>query len=373
MLSSCGAVVHESFERMKDNDRFASLSSMTDAQLCSGYNNYLLQPNTERDIENILKQRKIGRCDARGKIRTISLDTIPNATDDFKSKDLATIVNQPTPTTPTTPTTTTETLAEPNTPKTTLQKTIIFESKEAAIKDIENMLKENLNRNSFESIVEYEKRRKNYIDQFSKTKGYRLTFPINNPNNDSRNLINFNPDTEELTISLPSISRKSFYFNSDPKMYLNYIHYSFVEIISLNHPSRTYKASNRLGASIDVVETGVTRWGFAVLSQATKDSKKDLRQKFTFPIKANEAREILKNGKITLEFALDTQYPNRLENPFIYVTRDQTKPSFENPIDHTEKIYALPVRLLNVHLLNKTGVTIFSAPGQQIEANPITN
>ena len=251
--------------------------------------------------------------------------------------------------------------------------TIVFGNNETLIKDIEAMRKEKLAKDGFESNAEYTQRKQRYFDQFRKGKGYRITLDIDNAKNKKDKLAYFNPDTEELRIAMPSISRNLVFLDTGEKNNLKWIHHSFVQVDSTDHKLRTYKASNRLGASVDVVEMAVTRYGVAVLSQATKDYGKDLRQTFTTRVGKNEARELLEKGKIVLDVVFDPRYPSNKDNPFLLRNEDKHKPTFDRPIDATDTRYAVPVRLLKARLLNKAGAEIFSATGQQVDVEAITD
>lgn len=235
------------------------------------------------------------------------------------------------------------------------------------------MRKEKMAKDGFESNAEYAQRKQRYFDQFRNRKEYRITLDIDNAQNKKDKLVYFNPDTEELQIAMPSISRELVFMDTGEKNNLKWIHHSFVQVDSTNHKLRTYKASNRLGASIDVVEMAITRYGLAVLSQATKDYSKDFRQIFTTRVRKNEARELLEKGKIVLEVVFDPRYPTKEGHPFLLRNEDKNKPTFDRPIDMTDTRYAVPVRLLKARLLSKTGVEMFSATGQQVDVEAVTD
>lgn len=377
-LSSCGVVVHANIEGKMDDERLATLSSMTDAQLCSGYNNFLVKPKTERDIENILRERKIGRCDARGKIRIIPLD-IPSKTDDsLRVANNTVIAAEPkTEASPPSSSAITAPQAQNFASPTSVpasQPKLVFGNNKTLIKDIEAMRKESLTKDGFESSAEYEKRRQRYLDQFKEGKGYRITLDIDNADNKKDKLVYFNPDAEELHIAMPPLDRDLVFVKNGGKSTLKKLHHSFVQIESTDRKINTYKANNRFGASIDVVETAVTRYGVAILSQATKDYAKDFRQTFVTNFKRSEARELLAGGKIVMEVAFDSRYSNIDEaNPFLLKYGSNSKPTFERPVDITETRYAVPVRLLKIHLINKTGVEVFSAIGKQVDVEAMTD
>lgn len=358
-------------EGKEGDERLATLTSMTDAQLCRAYNSIFVKPKTESDIAKILRERNVVRCDVLGKIRTIPLGIASNTADSPGPTNTAAVAAEPQVTTPAITAPQAPKMAPPQLPAPVPEPNIVFGNNEALVKDIEAMRKENLAKDGFESNAEYVQRRQRYFDQFRKGKGYRITLDIDNAQNKKDKLVNFNPDTEELRITLPSISRDLVFLDTGEKNNLKWIHHSFVQVDSTDHKLRTYKASNRLGASVDVVEIAVTRYGLAVLSQATKDYGKDLRQTFITRVGKNEARELLENGKIVLDVVFDPRYPSSKDNPFLLRNEDKNKATFDTPFDLTDTRYAVPIRLLKVRLISKAGAEIFSAIGKQVDVDAV--
>jgi len=74
-----------------------------------------------------------------------------------------------------------------------------------------------------------------------------------------------------------------------------------------------------------------------------------------------------------LEVAFDPRYPISKGNPFLLKHSDTKKPTFDQPIDLADTRYAIPVRLLKILLINKSGDEVFSASGQQINVTSITD
>ena len=358
---------------MSDNDRLGLLSSKSDAELCSAYNHPLLKPNTEQQIEKILRDRQIGRCDARSKVRIIPLSVTSTELASNGKKDVLE-VNQA-PSEKSKPSSVVQPSPVPAQPEKQREQTIpvFFGDKNSLLADIKAMQGEKLTKGDFESKSEYEQRKQAYLDQFKKGKGYKITLDIDNPQNKKEKLVYFDPDSEEVRISLPSISRDLVWINSGGKDGLKWLHNSFVQIESTDHKLKTYKASNRLGASIEVVEMAITRYGIAVLSQATKDYGKDLRQRFSTQFNRGDAKEILENGKIVMEVIFDPRYPLARDNPFLIKSEDKTKPTFDRPLDITDIRYAVPVRLLNIRLVNKAGKEVFATSGRQIDVESLTD
>ncbi|PUE13735.1 hypothetical protein [Limnohabitans sp. MMS-10A-178] len=372
-LASCGAIQSKNIEEMIDYDRVVLLSSQSDADLCSAYNHPLLKPKTEQQIEKILRDRQIGRCDARSKVRIIPLSV--TSTELASSSKNDGLVLSKVPSESSTPSSVVQPSPVITAPEKKAEQAIpvVFGDKNSFLADIKAMQGEKLSKGDFESKAEYELRKQAYSDQFKKGRGYKISFDIDNPQNKKEKLVYFDPDSEVIRISLPSISRDLVWINSGGKEGLKWLHNSFIQIESMDHKLKTYTAKNRLGASIEVVEMGITRYGFAILSQATKDYGADSRQRFSTPFNRGDAKEILETGKIVMEVVFDPRYPLAKDNPFLIKNEDKTKPTFDRPIDVTDIRYAVPVRLLNIRLLNKAGKEVFAASGRQIDVESLTD
>lgn len=61
------------------------------------------------------------------------------------------------------------------------------------------------------------------------------------------------------------------------------------------------------------------------------------------------------------------------DSGFLLKHNDSHKATFDNPIDMTDTRYAIPVRLLKVSVLGKNGAETFSATGQQVDVDAITD
>ncbi len=375
LLASCGAIQSKNIEEMSDNDRLGLLSSKSDAELCSAYNHPLLKANTEQQIEKLLRDRQIGRCDARSKVRIIPLGVTSTELASNVKKDVLEVSQAPSASEKSKPSIAVQPSPVSTQPEKQKEQTapVVFGDKNALLADIKAMQGERLTKGDFESKSEYEQRKQAYLDRFKKGKGYKISLEIDNPQNKKEKLVYFDPDSEEVRISLPSISRDLVWVNSGGKDGLKWLHNSFVQVESTDHKLKTYKASNRLGASIEVVEMAITRYGIAVLSQATKDYGKDLRQRFSTQLNRDAAKEILESGKIVMEVIFDPRYPLAKDNPFLIKNEDKTKPTFDRPLDVTDIRYAVPVRLLNIRLLNKAGKEVFATSGRQIDVESLTD
>jgi hypothetical protein len=73
LMPGCGIYIHNSLEKMSSEQRINYLRSMSTDDLCGGFNNILVKPETEKDIRNILIEREQERCDARGKVKVVYL------------------------------------------------------------------------------------------------------------------------------------------------------------------------------------------------------------------------------------------------------------------------------------------------------------
>ena len=261
-------------------------------------------------------------------------------------------------------------ITSPN-PSEAIEPIISFGDNQSFLKDIKAMRTERLVKDGFESTADFAQRKQQYFARYKKGKGYRISLKIDNGKNEKNKLVSFNPDTEEVQITLPRISRDLGKFYEGETSEFKWIHHSFVEIDSIEHKVRKYEAKNRLGASINVVEMSSTKFGLAVLSQATEDYSKDFRQTFTTRIPKAQARGVLEKGEVILEVVLDPRYPSAEGSPFLLKEATRDAPTFDRPIDIKETRYAVPVRLLKIRLLNEVKAEIFSAVGQYIDAKAI--
>ena len=71
LLASCGVLQSNHIEDMEKNERLAFLLSKTDTELCRYYNNSLIKQNTEKQVKEILQDRKIDECQNMLGIRSI--------------------------------------------------------------------------------------------------------------------------------------------------------------------------------------------------------------------------------------------------------------------------------------------------------------
>lgn len=76
-LISCAAVESQNLEDMNEDKRMSLLRSKTDLQLCNAYNHRLIQPKTEKQLEQLLREREIYTCTSKGQIRKISPQSGP--------------------------------------------------------------------------------------------------------------------------------------------------------------------------------------------------------------------------------------------------------------------------------------------------------
>jgi hypothetical protein len=75
LVTACGVISHNMAENMTESNRLDMLRGLNDDQLCRGYNNQLVGPNTERQLLEVLRARGISKCEALGRTRVISLET----------------------------------------------------------------------------------------------------------------------------------------------------------------------------------------------------------------------------------------------------------------------------------------------------------
>jgi hypothetical protein len=231
---------------------------------------------------------------------------------------------------------------------------------------------EDFKKGDFESSAELNARRTEYMKKMGDGRGWSIRLPISNPKNSREKIVYFNVDTSEVKVDLPRVNRSLVWMEIGGKNELRWLHNSFIAVESETEKLRSYKASNRLGASIDVVEMSTKRYGFSVLSKATEDYGKDFTQKYSATIDKNIAKDLLSDGYIVFDLILDNGYPLAKDNPILLKNEDTTKPTFDYPFDIKDVKYSVPVRLIKISLFSKSGDRINSFDGTYTSGNALS-
>ena len=213
---------------------------------------------------------------------------------------------------------------------------------------------------NWETDAEFQSRKVEFLAQSRRPRGYRITIQLANPSNKSDHLVHYDLERGLITIALPSNTRELFREEGDDKKQDRWLHSSFVETDTVVNVLRTYKASNKLGASVTIKETQTTAYGLAVLNNTFK------AQVFRQAMDRDVARRLLVSGTLVLEVALDNRLRQSSYTPFLVEKREYFAPTFEVPLELTTVEYSLPVRLLSVRLISDSDKVLLDSPGTEI-------
>lgn len=237
---------------------------------------------------------------------------------------------------------------------------------------VKEMQLEDFKKGDFESSAELNARRAEYVKKMGDGRGWSIKLPISNQKNSREKIVYFDVDTSEVKVDLPRVNRSLVWMEIGGKNELRWLHNSFIAVESETEKLRSYKASNRLGASIDVVEMSTKRYGFSVLSKATEDYGKNFTQKYASVIDKNIAKDLLSDGYIVYDLILDSSYVMAKDNPIMLKDEDSTKPTFDYPFDIKDVKYSVPVRLMKIILFTKAGEQVASFDGTYTSGNSLS-
>lgn len=233
------------------------------------------------------------------------------------------------------------------------------------LKDIETLKKETVVKKPLETNSEYSSRISDLKLKYSR-RAYQITLPILNSENKSDGLAYFDPESNTLKVSLPRAESKLLWLKNSGKRDLKWVTMSYIELGKANIDARSYTAGNKLGATVEVSKLEYESNGIAVLTTATSDYSADNTQSFTVNMEREAAKNLLNKGKIRLKVMMDEDYMEDDESPFIFNSDYEHKPKIDKPIHFVERKYMLPVRLIEISLLNQSNSVIHKMNGEQI-------
>ena len=235
-------------------------------------------------------------------------------------------------------------------------------------KDIEQANSAPLKKSDWETDAEFQSRKIDFLAKSRNPRGYRLSVQFTNPSNKRDHLVHYDVERGLITIALPKNSRSLFLEDVNGKQQVRWLHNSFIETDSVSREPRTYKASNKLGASVTVTEVRKTSFGVAVLNKASEGYSAKSGQVFTTPMEKDAARHLLVAGTIVFDVALENRLSQASNKPFVIDMSERDEPTFDRPFDLAIDRYALPVRLLSVRLLTDLGTVVLDASGSEINS-----
>lgn len=228
------------------------------------------------------------------------------------------------------------------------------------IKQIRNV---KLVKGELETTTEFDARTKRLYEKYS-NKTYRLEVSVRNPTNATDKLVTYNPDTEELTVSLPTLETKLLWVPIDGDEKIRFLNFSYIQTEPSTIKSDSYIGRNGLGNQVKVDRHVVTSVGIAVLGASNNDM---IPQRFTTTIAREKVRDILEKGKLAMEIKTDIQ--NLGASSLLVIDIQEGDPTMKRPVHAIQTKYMLPVRLISVSLFDGKGTQVLQAQG--VEQNTV--
>lgn len=166
---------------------------------------------------------------------------------------------------------------------------------------MEEILAIPLQKGEFETTEEFRNRVLNLYAKYD-AKTYVIDLNIKDHNSDRSKLAKYNPDTELLMISMPSLDFVTVGLQMSPEPDDKQITLSFLETKSLDQDISKYTARNRLGAEVEVVKAVFRDIGLAILGESNRDMD---GQSFSVKVPRNNAKSLLQNGKVRITVKTD--------------------------------------------------------------------
>lgn len=247
-----------------------------------------------------------------------------------------------------------------------------YKPQAALLRDIETLKKETVVKKPLETNSEYRSRISDLKRKYSK-RAYQITLPIRNGENKPDGLAYFDPESNTLKVSLPRAESNLLWLKNSEERDLKWVTMSYIELGKANIDSGSYTASNKLGVTVEVSKLEYESNGIAVLTTATSDYSADNTQSFTINMEREAAKNLLSKGKVRLNLMMDEGYMEDDESPFIFNSDYEHEPKIDKPIHFVERKYMLPVRLIEMSLLDQSDSVIYKINGSQIITDATKN
>jgi hypothetical protein len=223
---------------------------------------------------------------------------------------------------------------------------IQYRSQDVLEKDIGDIIKNEIIKNSFETTQEFSLRKNNEFKKYDHN-GYILSFKISNPKNSKESLAYFDPDQSKIFISMPK-RQQSIVFLGQKRDMLG-LNFSYLNIKTLSKEYDSYLAKNGFGQEKLIAKLREEGIGVAILNSVGGYSEKP--QKFFIGADRNVAQDILMNGRLEINVFVDTQYVDfGKKTILIDAGEPRLEPTMNYPYDIERKFRAIPVRLSALRL-----------------------
>lgn len=226
--------------------------------------------------------------------------------------------------------------------------------------DIKQIRNSPLVKGELETTAEFDVRTQSLYQKYS-GRTYRLEVSAKSSASSEHKFLTYNPDNEELTVSLPPLDSKLLWVPKDNDEKIGHIYFSFLETDSPSIKSDSYIGKNGFGKEVRVERHIVNVVGVAILGSADEDMTP---QQFKTNISREKVRDLLKNWRLVIELRSDLQKLEK-EPSLLIVDEDESEPSMRRPIHVKRTKYMLPVRLVTISLLDGKGNRVLDATGTE--------
>lgn len=224
--------------------------------------------------------------------------------------------------------------------------------------DIKQIRNSPLVKGELETTAEFDLRTKSLYQKYS-GKVYQLEVNTKNAIGSEHKYLTYNPDIEELTVSLPGLDKKLVWVPKGNDQKIGFLNFSFIQTDNPSIKSDSYIGRNGFGKEVRVERHIVNVVGVAVLGSGNRDMTP---QQFKMNIKRDKVRELLDKSKLIVEVKSDLQQIEK-EPSLLIIDQDESEPSMKRPLHVKRTKYMLPVRLISIALLDSKGNRVLEAVG----------
>ncbi len=237
-----------------------------------------------------------------------------------------------------------------------LTSSIAFAANADLSKDIKQIRNALLVKGQLETTAEFNTRTQALYEKYA-NKTYRLHISTSSQTSSDNKWLSYNPDTEELTVSLPEIDGKIMWVQRGDGEKYGYLTFSYIQMEPVSIKSDSYIGRNGFGKEVRVERHIVNSVGIAIMGSSNT-------QQFKTNIPREKVRDLLKIGKLTLEVRSDFQNLQK-ESSLLIVDANETEPSMKRPIHVKRTNHMLPVRLVSISLHDSKGNPVLQAIGTE--------
>lgn len=226
--------------------------------------------------------------------------------------------------------------------------------------DIKQIRNSPLIKGELETTAEFDAKTQSLYQKYS-GRTYRLDVSAKSSGGSEHKFLTYNPDNEELTVSLPPLDKKLVWVPKGNDQKIGFLNFSFLQTDSPSIKSDSYIGRNGFGKEVRVERHIVNVVGVAILGSGNRDMTP---QQFKTNMPREKVRDLLEKGRLVIELRSDLQKLEK-EPSLLIVDEDESEPSMKRPIHVKRTKYMLPVRLVTISLLDGKGNRVLDATGTE--------